>query len=88
MNLPAIALGLIAGVLAGGVFYATLWWNVRAWAEGGSPVRVLVVQLARLAIVAAVLVAVARLGALPLLAALLGIIATRLVATRFVARQA
>lgn len=84
MNLPITLAALCAGLLLGAVHYWSLWWNVKAWAAGGAWLRVIAVQVARLALVAGVFVTVARLGALPLLLATLGVVVARLAAVRLV----
>mgnify|MGYP003136637674 CR=1 FL=1 len=75
---PAAAaiLGLMVGALLGLAHFGSLWWNVRLY-TGGSAGRALAVQLLRLAILVAVFVGLAKLGAAALLAGALGLLVTR-----------
>ncbi len=70
------AVGLVAGLFAGLFHFASLWWNTRLLLTGGAAKAVLI-QLARLAVTAAVLTALAKLGAPALLGGALGILLTR-----------
>jgi F1F0 ATPase subunit 2 len=74
---------LLAGALLGSLYFLTLRWNVRILASG----RVLLpfgLQLIRFAVVAAALTIVARsFGALPLLAAALGLLLARTMILRW-----
>ncbi len=86
-SLPAAALqigaGALAGGLAGALYFTALWWNVSLFEHGATP-RALALLLLRFALLALVLIALAKLGALALLsgaAALL--LARRLVIRRF-----
>jgi F1F0 ATPase subunit 2 len=87
MSLIAIAVSFAAGLLAGAFHYLTLWWNVRLFTAGGSALKAVAIQLARLALIATVLIVVTRFGALPLLAAMLGLLASRAVALRRVGAE-
>ena len=73
-----------AGALIGAFHFLTLRWNVRMFAVGQSLSLALVTQLVRFALIAGVLAIIAsRFGALPLLVATAGILATRTVVVRF-----
>jgi hypothetical protein len=76
-TLAFIALGLALGFAAGLVHFATLRRVTDLYLTGGSPTRALVLQLVRLAGLAAILVLFAGLGAAPLLAAALGVFLAR-----------
>lgn len=84
---PLAAAGFLAlGLAAGGLFFALLRWNAALYAQagqGGGPLwRPLVLSLSRLLVLGAILTAVAHYGALPLLAAALGVMIARPVVTR------
>ncbi len=72
MTNPAFALagsfsiGLIAGLGAGLIHFALLWWNTRLFLTGGA-VKAVVMHFARFAVTGAVLLALAKLGAAALL---------------------
>lgn len=75
---------LATGVLIGTCNFLTLRWNVRMFAVGQSLSLALVTQLVRFALIAGVLAIIAsRFGALPLLVATAGILATRTAVVRF-----
>ena len=76
--LPAFAVGAVAG----GAFYASLWWNTRLFLAGGPPARAFAVQLLRLGLLGGVLALVATQGAAALLAAALGVLVARTVTLR------
>jgi F1F0 ATPase subunit 2 len=68
---------LAMGALVGAFHFLTLRTSARMLATGSSLPAAVAVHLIRFAITAGVLVLIARHGALPLLAATLGIIASR-----------
>jgi len=71
------------GGLIGTSHYVTLRWNAHMLATGSSMAAAIAVQLFRLAIIAGVLTIVTRqYGALPLLAATLGLLASRMAVLR------
>ena len=70
------AVGLIAGLFAGVLHFASLWWNTRLLVTGGAA-KAVVMQLARFATTAAVLMALAKLGAPALLGGGLGLLWAR-----------
>jgi N-ATPase, AtpR subunit len=80
----AVATGwLAAGIVIGGFYFLTLRWNVRMVVAGGSLLPAIVVQLGRFAAIGIVLAFIAGyFGALPLLAATVGVLAARTVFTR------
>ena len=83
-GLALAAFWLAAGAVIGGVFFLSLRWNVQMLATGGAMLPVIAVQLARLAGIGVALAVIAiYFGALPLLAATMGILAARTVVTRF-----
>jgi F1F0 ATPase subunit 2 len=84
MTLSVLAIAFIGGLLAGAVLYQTLWWNVQMLSAGKSPLKVVAIQVARLALLAGVLIVAATFGAMPLLVTALGLMASRSVAIRFV----
>lgn len=82
------AIFLSLGFLAGSLFFALLRWNTRLYTHGGSLVRAVAVQLARLTGVGGLLTIVAVRGALPLLLALVGLLIARPVVLRLMASDA
>lgn len=69
-------LGLIVGTLLGLAYFGSLWWNARLYAGGGG-FRALGIQMLRLVLLIGGLAGLAKLGALPLLAGALGLLAAR-----------
>ena len=84
---PAITapLGLVVGLLIGAIHFGSLWWTARAYAGGGL-VRPLVVHVLRFVLTVAVLVGLARIGAVALLAGALGLVVARALVVRRVGR--
>ena len=79
---------LATGALLGTFHFLMLRWNVSVVTAGQSFLLPLGIQLVRFALIAAVLAAIVRsFGALPLLAATVGILATRIAIVRSGARQ-
>jgi hypothetical protein len=78
----ALLIGLTAGVAIGAAHYFLLWRNVERLTSDGSVSQALAPHLGRFLVTGAALYFVARLGALPLAAALLGIIGARIVIGR------
>lgn len=76
-----LALGAAVGVAAGFVHFTALRWNVSLFERGATPKAILLL-LTRFAILAAALVGLAKLGALPLLAGAAGLLAARQVVLR------
>lgn len=76
---------LALGLLAGGLFFALLRWNVGLYARGGALWRALALGLGRLLVLGVILTGVARYGAVPLLATALGVLIARPVVTRVMA---
>lgn len=74
---------LAAGIVIGAVHFLSLRWNVQMLTAGRSLLPVVAVQLGRFAGMALVLALITRtFGALPLLAAALGILAARTIIVR------
>ena len=71
-----IATGLCIGFLAGALHFASLHWNVRL-IVAGSPGRTLALQLLRMAGVAVLFVALAKLGPRALLCGAAGLLLAR-----------
>jgi len=76
-----IVIGLFAGVAAGAGHFVSLRWNTRLFISG-KVWHAPVLQAGRLFMTAAVLYALARLGAMPLLAGMAGFLAARHFALR------
>ncbi|MBS0517395.1 MAG: ATP synthase subunit I [Proteobacteria bacterium] len=74
----AVPMWVLAGLAAGGLYFASLQWNVRWFVAGKSLPMAFAVQMLRLGAMAAVLAVVAiQRGAVPLLAMACGILAAR-----------
>ncbi|MFM0500186.1 N-ATPase subunit AtpR [Paraburkholderia caffeinilytica] len=71
-----MAIGLVAGMLAGWIHFTGLRWNVRLLIAG-APGRAIGLQLARLGVLAVVFVVLARLGPWPLLGGAAGLLLAR-----------
>ncbi len=76
----AVALAIGAGI--GAAHYFLLWRNVEMLVSGRSLRRAMALQIARLLATGAALYLVAEFGALPLGAALLGIVIARIIVVR------
>ena len=83
--LPSIAfqvgLGVVTGAAAGFAYFAALRWNVDLFERGATPGAILLL-LTRFALLAALLVGLAKLSAPALLASALGLLAARHVTLR------
>jgi len=77
-----LLIGLAAGIAIGAAHYFLLWRNVERLTSNGSISHALALHLGRFLVTGAALYFVAHLGALPLAAALLGIIAARIIIGR------
>lgn len=82
MSALAAAGFLAFGLLAGGVHFALLRWNAALYGRRERLGWALVLHVLRLAGTAALLVVVARLGAMPLLLAAAGIVIARPIVVR------
>lgn len=74
----ALAIGLIAGL----AFFSMLWRATHLLATGRSPMRAVALHFLRLVLIAGVLALAAWQGALPLIAAAIGLTAARYLAVR------
>lgn len=80
-TVPRLAAGLAAGVLLGLFHFASLWWSLRLYSQGGV-LTLLLVKLGRFAVLGGGLWLVAHLGPLPLLLAAAGLLLMRPVVQR------
>jgi F1F0 ATPase subunit 2 len=87
MDLMTMMLFLAVGLLVGALHHLTLWWNVRLLTAQGPALKAIAVQIARLALIAGVLIVAVRFGAMPLLMTALGILISRFAAIRLVGAQ-
>lgn len=85
--LVQIAVGVLAGAILGFAHFMTLRWNAGFYLQNrhGSA---LLVQLSRFLLLVVVLVVLAKAGALPLISALVAILAARAVVLRVQGRDA
>lgn len=82
LTLFHIALGFVLGLVFGYVHFATLDRVTRLFMGGGPPWQAVGLQLARLVVLAALMVALALLGVGALLAGMFGVIAGREIVLR------
>ena len=82
MNGLTDAAGLIAGLAGGVAHFALLRWNTALYLRPRGLGRAIALQALRLVLLAGVLVALARQGALPLLLGALGVLAARWIVLR------
>ena len=75
---------LAAGFALGWVYFRGLWWNVCQFAGGGRALSFLFLAIGRFLILAGALLLLSCAGALPLLAAVLGVLGGRFVTLRHV----
>ncbi len=71
------AIGFAAGFAVGLVHFGSLWWNAQMFARGGRLAIAFALQIGRFALLVAVCIGLARLGALPLLSGALGLLLAR-----------
>jgi F1F0 ATPase subunit 2 len=76
-----IAVGAAAGAAAGFAYFTALRWNVDLFERGATPIAILLL-VTRFALLTALLVALAKLGAPALLSAALGLLAARRITLR------
>ncbi len=83
VNGATLAFGLALGLALGWFFFAGLWWTVQRVPTAQRPGALLLGSfLLRTAVTLAGFLALVRLGAWPLLAALVGFLAARTIVTR------
>jgi F1F0 ATPase subunit 2 len=83
MSLAALALGAAAGLALGWLYFVGLWWTVQRVPHARRAGALLMVSfLLRAAVTVAGLLLVLRLGPAALVAALVGFVAARWLATR------
>lgn len=76
-----VALGVVTGAAAGFAYFTALRWNVDLFERGATPGAILLLVM-RFALLAALFIALAKVGAPALLAAALGLLAARRVTLR------
>jgi F1F0 ATPase subunit 2 len=82
------ALGLGVGLVAGGAYFASLWWNTQLYLAGGRALLAIALQVARFALLLGAMAALAFLGALPLLMGAVGLLIARTLVVRRLGRMA
>ncbi len=85
--LPELALCLAAGLGAGVLYFRSLFWSVQRFAHGGRATPAIALGLLRFALLGGLLALAATQGALPLLAAALGVLIARALVARRVRRS-
>jgi F1F0 ATPase subunit 2 len=83
-GLVGLAAYLAAGIVLGVLYFRSLWWNVRRFADGGRLFTTISLVIGRFVLLGAALVLVSREGALPLLMAALGVFLARYAVVRSV----
>ena len=73
-----LGLGLVAGLL----YFGSLWWSTRRFARGGRMAATVALMAARLAVLGGLLVLASLHGALPLLMMTLGVLIGRFAVMR------
>ncbi len=73
----SLTLHLAGGTIVGTLYFGSLWWNARLFAQAGRVRTLLAGMVARLVLLGAVLTAASVEGALPLLATALGVVLAR-----------
>lgn len=80
---------LVLGLVAGGIYFTTMWWSAELFAAGGRTPLAIALVAGRFALILATLAIVTiHGGALPLLATALGIVIARMVVMRRVKAMA
>lgn len=82
LTLLTLGACFIAGIPAGLLYFAGLWWNARLFAERGRTGLTILLMLGRLAMLGGVLTLAARQGAMPLLSMALGVFIARFAVMR------
>lgn len=77
-----LAVHLAAGIVVGIVYFRSLWWNARRFAEGGRVTTTLALMFGRFALLGGLLTLASLEGALPLLLMTLGVLIARFVVMR------
>lgn len=84
MNGATLAFGLVAGLAVGGLYFAGLWWTVRSVTRKRRPALWLAASFAIRAVLAVgAFAALSRLGAVVLIATLIGFMGARWLVTRY-----
>ena len=66
-----------AGLGLGLLYFQGLWWNIRQFTAGGRARTLLLLAIGRFLVLGTLLLLMSLAGALPLLAAMLGVLAAR-----------
>lgn len=83
-GLIGLAAYLAAGLVLGVLYFRSLWWNVRRFADGERLLTTITLVIGRFVLLGATLVLVSRGGALPLLMVTLGVLLARFAVVRSV----
>src|ERR1700733_13034547 len=75
---------LTAGIALGVLYFRSLWWNARRFAEGGRATTTIALMIGRFVLLGAVFTLASLEGAIPLLAMSLGVLFARCAVTRSV----
>ncbi|MES2531493.1 MAG: ATP synthase subunit I [Pseudomonadota bacterium] len=77
-----LAAYLAGGIALGALYFRLLWWIARRFGNGSHVMATIALMVGRFVLLAAVLIAVSREGAMPLLTTALGIFIARFFVTR------
>jgi F1F0 ATPase subunit 2 len=83
-----LAAHLAAGIALGILYFRSLWWNVRRFADGDSLFTTIALIIGRFVLLGVLLTSVSLEGALPLLMLALGVLVARSVVMRRVREAA
>jgi F1F0 ATPase subunit 2 len=75
--LVSLSAHLAAGIVLGVLYFRSLWWTARQFAEGGRAATTIALMLGRFALLAGLLTLASLEGALPLLVMTLGVLIAR-----------
>jgi F1F0 ATPase subunit 2 len=77
-----------AGIALGILYFRSLWWNVRRFADGGSLLTTIALMIGRFVLLGALMTLASLEGALPLLILALGVLVARSAVSRRVREAA
>lgn len=83
----AAGLGLAVGLIAGGAYFASLWWNTQLYLAGGRALLAVLVQMLRFTVLLVALAGLALFGAMALLMGAAGLLLARALVLRRLGRQ-
>jgi F1F0 ATPase subunit 2 len=79
MSLVFLASYFAAGTVGGALYFHTLWWNTRLFAQAGRARTMILAMIGRFVLLGGLLTLASLAGAMPLLLTALGVFAARFV---------